>query len=130
MLTQATTVTAAQLKRRKAGLESKLRELLGISRDRRELQIEYSADPIDQLRAGTDREITVQRLDHKAHLVHEVQSAISKIDRGTYGLCERCDATLPRKRLDAVPWAGLCVRCQSEAEAAGRAGKPWIEDAA
>jgi DnaK suppressor protein len=130
MVTEATTITAAELKRRRTTLELKLREVLGISRERGELRIEYMADPLDQLRSSADREITVQRLDHKAHLVHDVQSAISKVDKGTYGLCERCEAPIPRKRLDAVPWALLCVRCQSEAEAADRGGKPWIENAA
>ena len=130
MATQVTTITAAETKRRKAALESKLRELLGLSREREELRIEYLADPIDRVKSNTDREMAVQRLDHQTRLIHDVQSALAKIEERAYGLCERCEEPIPRKRLDAVPWARLCVPCQSEAEAAGHHGKATFQNAA
>ena len=131
MATQVTTITAAaEGQRRKAALESKLKESLGVSGGREELRIECVADPLDQVRSNTDREVAIQRLDHQTRLIHDIQSALAKIGDGVYGLCEQCEEPIPRKRLDAVPWARLCVPCQSEAEAAGRASEPTFENAA
>jgi DnaK suppressor protein len=43
----------------------------------------------------------------------DVERALAKIDDGTYGLCDRCGALIPEARLEARPWAVLCVRCSS-----------------
>ena len=130
MATQTSTITAAGSKLRKAAFESKLRQVLGVFREREELRIEYLADPIDQVRSSTDREMTIQRLDSQTRLIHDVQFALARIKQGTYGLCEECESPIAQKRLDAVPWARLCVGCQSETEAAGRGGNATFEDAA
>lgn len=110
---------SAEATRRKALLQSKLAELQGAPRNTEDLQIEYLADPLDQVRSNTDREMAVQRLDRQTRLIHEIESAIAKIDEGVYGLCEHCEDPIPRKRLDVMPWARQCVACQSKSEAAG-----------
>lgn len=120
---------SATLKRKKA-LEVKLREVLGTSVAREELQIEYLADPLDQIKSNTDREMTLRNLDRKSRLVHEIQFALAAIEDGTYGLCANCEEPIPRRRLDAVPWARLCVSCQEEAEAAGVEMEPVFTHAA
>ena len=130
MATQVTTITAAETGWRQAALESKLKESLGVSREREELRIEYVADPLDQVRSSTDREVALQRLDHQTRLIHDIQSALAKIEDGAYGLCERCEEPIPRRRLDVIPWARLCVPCQSEAEVSGRDSEPTFENAA
>jgi len=43
----------------------------------------------------------------------EVDVALAKIDKGTYGTCERCGQPIPRARLKAMPSAALCVGCKS-----------------
>lgn len=43
----------------------------------------------------------------------DVDVALAKIDRGTYGTCERCSQPIPRARLKAMPSATLCVGCKS-----------------
>lgn len=40
-----------------------------------------------------------------------VDRALTKIDRGTYGVCERCGTPIPLERLEALPWAILCIDC-------------------
>ena len=40
-------------------------------------------------------------------------AALAKIDKGTYGLCERCGQPIPKERLKALPWAALDVGCKS-----------------
>lgn len=47
----------------------------------------------------------------------EVLSALTRIDEGSYGLCEDCGGEIATRRLEAIPWAGLCVECAVEAEA-------------
>jgi DnaK suppressor protein len=43
----------------------------------------------------------------------DVERALAKLDDGTYGLCDRCGALIPVERLEARPWAVLCVRCST-----------------
>jgi DnaK suppressor protein len=45
-----------------------------------------------------------------------VEEALAKIDEGIYGVCERCEGTIPAKRLDLLPFTRYCVQCQSELE--------------
>ena len=45
-----------------------------------------------------------------------IQEALKALDRGQYGECLRCGEDINEKRLVAVPWAMLCIRCQEEVE--------------
>ena len=45
-------------------------------------------------------------------LLREVQAALRRIARGTYGVCSECEEPISVKRLAAVPWARFCVSCQ------------------
>lgn len=110
---------APEILRRKKALEMKLRELLRTAVAREDLEIEYLADPLDQIKANTDRELAIHSLDQKARLVHDIQFALESIEDGTYGVCEDCEEPIPGRRLDAVPWARLCVRCQERQESTG-----------
>ena len=46
--------------------------------------------------------------------LRDVDRALAKIDVGTYGRCERCGQPIAPERLEALPWAMLCIRCKSE----------------
>jgi DnaK suppressor protein len=46
-----------------------------------------------------------------------IQQAMKALDRGQYGECVRCGKDINEKRLVAVPWTTLCIRCQEETEA-------------
>ena len=45
-----------------------------------------------------------------------VNRALTKMDLGTYGVCERCGNDIPLERLEALPWAILCVDCARKGE--------------
>jgi len=45
-----------------------------------------------------------------------VNRALTKMDLGTYGTCERCGNPIPLERLEALPWAILCVDCARKGE--------------
>jgi DnaK suppressor protein len=47
--------------------------------------------------------------------LREVERALGKMERGTYGLCERCGTPIAPERLEAIPWARLCISCKQKA---------------
>ena len=47
-----------------------------------------------------------------------VDEALEKIEKGNYGVCQQCDKTIPEARLNVVPFAQYCVKCQSVIEKA------------
>lgn len=44
--------------------------------------------------------------------LHDVERALAKMDAGTYGTCERCGRPIAPERLEALPWAMLCIDCK------------------
>ena len=101
---------------RKKALEDKLCELLKPSPEREEIMVEAFADPVDQLTSTATRELAIHLVDRNSRLVAQVRSALTKFDDGSYGLCENCEGPIAPKRLEAVPWAPLCVSCQAREE--------------
>ena len=118
------------IRRRRAILESKLTELLKLSGGREELEIQTMADPLDQVRSSTDRDMAVETLNQQARSIHEIRSALGRSEDGSYGRCERCEEPIPPKRLDALPWARMCVKCQSADEAEGHQQRTAFHTAA
>jgi DnaK suppressor protein len=46
--------------------------------------------------------------------VAEIDQALERIDAATYGRCTACGSSIPGERLEAVPWAALCVPCSAK----------------
>jgi DnaK suppressor protein len=46
--------------------------------------------------------------------LENVQAALGRIEKGTYGKCERCGKDIAPERLEAVPAAKLCIACKSK----------------
>lgn len=49
-------------------------------------------------------------------LLVQVDAALARLDEGTYGICANCGREIPSERLEALPYATLCITCQSEVE--------------
>ena len=68
-------------------------------------------------RVGEGTSIAIERFTDVAvhgQLVQQlaaVEAAITRLDDGTYGTCERCGTAIPDERMDVVPWAATCVAC-------------------
>lgn len=45
-----------------------------------------------------------------------VENALQRLANGTYGLCQQCHQAIPPARLEALPWAARCVRCEAQVE--------------
>jgi RNA polymerase-binding transcription factor DksA len=56
-----------------------------------------------------DRELDQSLGENADNVVAEIDVAIARIDEGTYGTCATCGAVIPEERLDAVPYASLCL---------------------
>lgn len=106
------------MRRHQVMLEKKLAELLHGRVVREELQVETYADPIDQVRSAVDRDIAVQAVDRQAALVGKIREALERVKEGTFGECLDCGGTINPRRLEAIPWAPLCVHCQERHEQA------------
>ena len=107
---------------RRASLEAKLGELTGVFQDRSELAIENSADILDMIQMTTDRDVLAQRMNINSRILSDVRGALDNLENGDYGICEDCDEPISPRRLDVIPWARLCVKCQ-EARDNRRAAK-------
>jgi DnaK suppressor protein len=68
--------------------------------------------------AGQHEEVVRRRLANKSR---ELAEALERVRDGTYGTCRACGCRIPRRRLEAMPTATLCVSCQEQREAANAA---------
>jgi DnaK suppressor protein len=50
--------------------------------------------------------------------IRQIDEALARIQDGSYGKCEYCDKMIPEGRLEAIPYARLCIPCKTEEEAA------------
>jgi len=63
--------------------------------------------------AAVDRERDLALSAQARAEVVEIDVALDKIDEGAYGICDRCGKSIPKARLEVIPWAALCVTCKS-----------------
>jgi len=80
---------------------------------------ELSKVPLHLADAGTDnfeQEFSLSLAEMGSQSLPLIEAAIKRITDGTYGICEECGVNIPRARLNAVPFAHLCVKCASELE--------------
>jgi DnaK suppressor protein len=73
-------------------------------------------DIFDDADLEQSREFNLLLSTRERQKLDQIESALSKIEKGEYGYCEDCDETIPVGRLKAMPFATLCVKCKSERE--------------
>ncbi len=78
----------------------------------RERDAEATQDPADMAANAYTKELLVSMSDNDRKLLKLIDEALERIEEGSYARCVHCNEALPERRLDAVPWARLCVRCQ------------------
>jgi DnaK suppressor protein len=62
------------------------------------------------------KDFLLTEADRDTELVHEIDAALIRIGKGTYGRCIECGKTIPEARLDAVPWTPYCAEHQRKHE--------------
>jgi len=76
-----------------------------------------------------EREKDLGLRDNAKIMLMKVNRALEKIENGTYGRCEKCGKSIEEERLEAIPYALLCINCQKEEEVRGyRRDRPLEEE--
>lgn len=104
----------------KTGLDSALGESIG------ELSV-YDNHPADIGDELFERSKDLALRDNAHLLIEEVESALKKIDDGSYGYCDSCNQQIPLARLEALPWANECIDCQRDEDSSNLARRPIEE---
>lgn len=63
-----------------------------------------------------DQERNLALLGNLRRTLELVEAALKRLELGTYGFCEVCGEPIDRARLEALPYAAQCVRCQTRLE--------------
>jgi RNA polymerase-binding protein DksA len=87
-------------------LEDETEEIFGISDNH-----------LGDAAAGTlDRQIDYSLEANSAQLLAQISDALGRIEAGTYGACTNCGKPIAEERLEAMPWASLCIDDQRKLE--------------
>jgi DnaK suppressor protein len=78
----------------------------------RERDAEATQDPADMAANAYTKELLVSMSANDRQLLQLIDEALERIDEGDYGECTHCGKPIQEKRLEAVPWARHCLRCQ------------------
>ena len=76
-------------------------------------EVDIASDVIDGKMLETLGVQDSQRLD-------QINNALERIKKGTYGICLVCKREIPRERLEAIPYAFMCINCKSRDERRNR----------
>ena len=77
---------------------------------------EASTMPIHMAELGSDnyeQEFTLSLLATEEDTLGMIETALERVETGTYGTCQECEGPIPKTRLNAIPHATLCVKCAS-----------------
>jgi DnaK suppressor protein len=73
-------------------------------------------DEIDLASSEYSQSMVFRLRDREKFLLKKIDKALSRIEEGTFGICERCEEEISLKRLEARPVTTLCIRCKDEQE--------------
>ena len=88
----------------------------------KELRQQTSGDVVDAALDSAQDEISSQLAEVESRELANIENALEQMREGRYGICEMCETNIPLARLQALPYATLCIQCQREAEKNGTAG--------
>ena len=94
----------------------------------KELRQQTSGDMLDAAMDTAQDEINSQMAEVESRELSHIEVALERMRDGNYGLCEGCGEGIPMARLQALPYATMCIQCQREAEKSGNylgSGANW-----
>ena len=104
------------LEKREA-LIQEIKQQLGQSvTDEQQRRLEAAMDSGDQALVDLEREMGISLQEMRNRERQLIDDALDSLDEGTYGMCADCGEEISEKRLHALPFARLCVECQSKRE--------------
>lgn len=90
----------------KSRLEKKIKQLSEFP--------DYGTNEDDNAKELADFESNLSLEEQIKYLLDKVNKALDSIDKGTYGLCKKCQKAIESGRLEIMPYAELCITCQRE----------------
>lgn len=84
----------------------------GANPDTDEVAFEGDAGFSDRSHSTEERSRTIAVVAALRSNLQDVERSLAKMDAGSYGSCERCGQPIGEERLDAIPWALLCIDCK------------------
>ena len=90
-----------------------------LKKSRSDANGDLSSMPIHMADIGSDnfeQEFTLSLMESDEDLLGRIEVSLERLEDGTYGQCEECDVRIPKTRLNAIPYATLCIKCASELE--------------
>lgn len=88
----------------------------------KELREQTGGDVVDAALDSAQDEISSQLAEVESRELAQIENALEQMRNGQYGVCDGCEASIPLARLQALPYATLCIGCQRETEKGGAAG--------
>lgn len=95
-----------------------------LKKTRSESNGDLSSMPIHMADLGSDnfeQEFTLSLMQTEGGTLDSIEAALEKIEDGVYGLCEECNQPISKTRLNAIPYAPLCIKCTRSSNAANAA---------
>lgn len=99
------------------------RVLAGDLSSLKELRAQASGDVVDAALDSVHDEISSQLAEVESQELARTENALERMREGRYGVCENCGTNIPMARLQALPYATFCIKCQREAEREGSGGR-------
>lgn len=114
----------ADTKERTFLLQERAQILAELGRLRELMQAEVDVEPDEGDAEIFEREKNAALIAVLERKVQDIESALRSIEKGQYGICERCSQPIEPGRLEVKPDATLCVKCQQEVERLTRRNRP------
>lgn len=99
--------------------ERLLRQMSGLAKESAEEMDSYSLHMADSGTDNFDRDFALSLLSSDQDAVYEIEEALKRIQRGTFGICELTGKQIPKARLEAIPWTRFTVEAQAQLEREG-----------
>jgi DnaK suppressor protein len=99
--------------------ERLLHQMSGLAKESAEALPGYSLHMADSGTDNFDRDFALSLLSSDQDAIYEIEEALKRIEKSTYGICELTGKHIPRARLDAIPWTRFTVEAQAQLERDG-----------
>ena len=92
--------------------EALFRQVTEAEMSSRERDLEATQDPADMAANAYTKELLISMSANDRRLLALIDEALQRIETGGFGECVNCGEPVQEKRLEAVPWARFCLKCQ------------------
>jgi len=99
--------------------EQLVRQMNGLAKESAQEMAGYSLHMADSGTDNFDRDFALSLLSSDQDAIYEIEEALKRIEKNTYGICELTGKQIPKSRLEAIPWTRFTVQAQAQLEREG-----------